>query len=326
MNRWAAAAWTALGLASILAPPSAASAQDYPSHVIRLILPQPPGGAIDLIARTLAEPLSEQMKQPVIVENRPGANGGIAAADVARSTPDGYTLFMAVDTNLVVNPTLYSDLPYDPFRDFAPISVLTRTELVLVANPKLPANNVRELIAYAKANPGKLNYASIGLGTQQHLGMELFKLMTDTKITQIEYRGTAPAITDVMAGRADIMITGPPSAKAMAQSGKLKLLAVTGKQRHPLMPAVPTVAESGVPGYEVTGWFGVLAPARTPAPILDRLTAEIHKAVAHPRFRQTMTNAGLEVVGSTPAQMLVLMRSDTEKWAQVIKATGAKIQ
>lgn len=326
MNRWAAAAWTALGLASILAPPSAASAQDYPSHVIRLILPQPPGGAIDLIARTLAEPLSEQMKQPVIVENRPGANGGIAAADVARSTPDGYTLFMAVDTNLVVNPTLYRDLPYDPFRDFAPISVLTRTELVLVANPKLPANNVRELIAYAKANPGKLNYASIGLGTQQHLGMELFKLMTDTKITQIEYRGTAPAITDVMAGRADIMITGPPSAKAMAQSGKLKLLAVTGKQRHPLMPAVPTVAESGVPGYEVTGWFGVLAPARTPAPILDRLTAEIHKAVAHPRFRQTMTNAGLEVVGSTPAQMLVLMRSDTEKWAQVIKATGAKIQ
>lgn len=326
MNRWAAAAWTALGLASILAPPSAASAQDYPSHVIRLILPQPPGGAIDLIARTLAEPLSEQMKQPVIVENRPGANGGIAAADVARSTPDGYTLFMAVDTNLVVNPTLYSDLPYDPFRDFAPISVLTRTELVLVANPKLPANNVRELIAYAKANPGKLNYASIGLGTQQHLGMELFKLMTDTKITQIEYRGTAPAITDVMAGRADIMITGPPSAKAMAQSGKLKLLAVTGKQRHPLMPAVPTVAESGVPGYEVTGWFGVLAPARTPAPILDRLTAEIHKAVADPRFRQTMTNAGLEVVGSTPAQMLLLMRSDTEKWAQVIKATGAKIQ
>jgi tripartite-type tricarboxylate transporter receptor subunit TctC len=266
------------------------------------------------------------MKQPVIVENRPGANGGLAAGDVARSTPDGYTLFMAVDTNLVVNPTLYRNLPYDPFRDFAPISVLTKTELVLVANPKVPANNVRELIAYAKANPGKLNYASIGLGTQAHLGMELFKLMTETQITQIEYRGTAPAMTDVVAGRADIMITGPPSAKAMSAGGKLKLLAVTGKERHPLMPDVPTIDESGVPGYDVTGWFGILAPARTPKPVLDRLGVEVHKAVAEPRFRDKMTNVGLDVVGSTPEAMLALMHADTKKWAVVIKATGAKIQ
>jgi tripartite-type tricarboxylate transporter receptor subunit TctC len=326
MHRLAAAALSALALACVAARTDPARAQDYPSHPIRLVLPQPPGGAIDLIARTLAAGLSEQMNQPVVVENRPGANGGLAAGDVARSTPDGYTLFMAVDTNLVVNPTLYTDLPYDPFRDFAPLSVLTKTELVLVANPKVPANDVRELIAYAKANPGKLNYASIGLGTQAHLGMELFKLMTKTQITQIEYRGTAPAMTDVVAGRADIMITGPPSAKAMSAGGKLKLLAVTGKERHPLMPDVPTIDQSGVLGYDVTGWFGILAPARTPKPVLDRLSAEVHEAVADPRFRDKMTNVGLDVVGSTSEAMLALMQADTKKWAAVIKATGAKIQ
>jgi tripartite-type tricarboxylate transporter receptor subunit TctC len=316
---------SALALAWLVALPRVAGAQDYPSHAIRLVLPQPPGGAIDLIARTLAERLSEQMGRPVIVENRPGANGGLAAGDVVRSAPDGYTLFMAVDTNLVVNPTLYHDLPYAPFRDFAPISVLTRSELVLVANPKLPADTVRELIAYAKANPGKLNYASIGLGTQSHLGMELFKLMTKTQITRIDYRGTAPAMTDVVAGRSDIMITGPPSAKAMSEGGKLKLIAVTGKQRHPLMPDVPTIDESGVPGYSVTGWFGILAPARTPQAVLDRLSKEVQAAVADQRFRNTMTNVGLDVVGSTPAEMLALMHADTKKWAAVIQATGAKI-
>jgi len=321
-----AAAVPAAALVWLVALPHMARAQDYPSHTIRLVLPQPPGGAIDLIARTLADRISAQMKQPVIVENRPGANGGLAAGDVLRAAPDGYTLFMAVDTNLVVNPTLYHDLPYEPFRDFAPISVLAKTELVLVANPKVAANNVRELIAYARANPGKLNYASIGLGTQAHLGMELFKLMTKTQITRIDYRGTAPAMTDVIAGRSDIMITGPPSAKAMSEGGKLKLLAVTGRQRHPLMPDVPTIDESGVPGYDVTGWFGILAPSRTPKAVLDRLTAEVHKAVADQQFRDKLMNVGLDVVGNTPTEMLALMHSDTDKWAAVIKATGAKVQ
>jgi len=326
MKRLMTAAPCALALTCLVAQPHIVRAQDYPSHAIRLVLPQPPGGAIDLIARTLADRLSAQMKQPVIVENRPGANGGLAGGDVVRAAPDGYTLFMAVDTNLVVNPTLYHDLPYEPFRDFAPISVLAKTELVLVANPKVSANNVRELVAYAKANPGKLNYASIGLGTQAHLGMELFKLTTGTQITRIDYRGTAPAMTDVVAGRSDIMITGPPSAKAMSEGGKLKLLAVTGKQRHPLMPEVPTIDESGVPGYDVTGWFGILAPARTPTAVLNRLTAEVLKAASDQQFRDKITKVGLDVVGSTPAAMLARMHSDTEKWAAVIKATGAKIQ
>lgn len=324
MNRLASVLW-AFSLVCVGAM-SLTQAQDYPSHPIKFILPQPAGGAVDLIARTLGERLSEQMKQPVVVENRPGANGGLAAADVARSTPDGYTLFVAVDTNLVVNPSLYPNLPYDPFRDFAPISVLTRLPLVLVANPQVPANNVRELIAYAKANPGKLNYASIGLGTQQHLGMELFKLMTKTDINQVEYRGTAAAMTDVIAGNVDIMFTGTPSAQGMSQGGKLKLLAVTGKTRSPLLPDVPTVEESGVPGFTLSGWFGILAPAKTPKPILNRLTGEVHKATADPTFVQKMNVQGLEVIGSTPAEMLALMQSDTKKWAEVIRLTGVKIQ
>lgn len=305
--------------------PGLAFADDYPSRPIKLVLPQPAGGAIDLISRTLGDRLADQMQQPVIVENMPGANGGLAAGQVARSTPDGYTLFMAVDTNLTVNPNLYPNLAYDPFRDFAPISVLTKVSLVLVANPKVTANNVQELIAYAKANPGKLNYASIGLGTQAHLGMELFKLMTKTDINMVSYRGTAPAMTDVVAGQVDVMFTGPPSAKAMSEGGKLKLLGVGGKQRLALMPDVPTVDESGVPGYELIGWFGILAPAKTPKPLLDRLTQEVRKAVTDPRFSDKMTAQGLEVFGSTAEEMLALMQADTKKWAEVIKATGVKI-
>lgn len=322
MNRLAALALALIGLVS---SQITARAQDYPSRPIKLVLPQPPGGAIDLISRTLGDRLADQMQQPVIVENMPGANGGLAAGQVARAAPDGHTLFMAVDSNLTVNPNLYPNLAYDPFRDFAPISVLIRVSLVLVANPKVPANNVRELIAAAKADPGKLNYASIGLGTQSHLGMELFKLMTKTDINMVSYRGTAPAMTDVVAGQVDVMFTGPPSAKAMSEGGKLKLLGVGGKKRLTLMPDVPTVDESGVPGYELVGWFGILAPAKTPKPLLDRLTQEVRKAVSDARFSDKMTAQGLEVFGSTAGEMHELMRVDTAKWADVIKATGTKI-
>ena len=302
-----------------------ARAEDYPSRTIRFVLPQPAGGAVDLIARAVADRLSEQMKQPVIVENMPGANGGLAAGQVLRSTPDGYTLFFAVDSNLVINPSLYPNIAYDPFRDFVPISVIAKLHMVLVANPKVPANSVQELIAYAKANPNKLNYAGIGLGTAMHMGMELFKFATKTEINHVSYRGTAPAMTDVVAGNVDVMFTGPPSAKSMSEGGKLKLLAVASPHRMPLMPDVPTVQEAGVPGYEMGSWFGLLAPAKTPKTIVDRLSAEVKKAVADPRFRNRMTEQGLEVYGSTPGQMLELMHSDTKKWADLIKATDIKI-
>jgi tripartite-type tricarboxylate transporter receptor subunit TctC len=317
------AALAALPLACALAP--GAQADEYPTRAIKLVLPQPPGGAIDLISRALGERLSEQTKQPVIVENMPGANGSLAAGHVARSTPDGYTLFMAVDTNLVVNPNLYPNLAYDQFRDFTPISVLTKVALVLVANPAVPAGNVRELIDLARAQPGKLNYASIGLGTQSHLGMELFKIMTRTDINQVSYRGTAPAVTDVVGGQVDIMFTGPPSAKAMAADGKLRILAVGSRQRLRFMPDVPTIDESGVPGYELTGWFGMLAPARTPAPVLDRLTREVRTALTDARFSERISAHGLEIVGGSAAEMTALMQADTRKWAEVIKQTGARI-
>ena len=304
---------------------SARADEPYPSKPIRLILPQPAGGAVDLIARSLADRLSESTRQPVIVENQPGANGGLAAGQVMRSTPDGYTLFMAVDTNLVVNPSLYPNLTYDPFRDFIPISIIAKVYLVLVASSKIEANSVRELLAFARANPGKLNYASIGLGTQAHLGMELFKMMTKTDITQVSYRGTASAMTDIAAGVVDVMFTGPPSAMALATGGKVKMLAVASPERSSLMPQLPTVQEAGVAGYELGGWFGLLAPAKTPQSVVDRLTGEVRKAVADPKLKERLTEQGLDVFGSSSEEMLAVMRADTKKWGEVIAATGAKI-
>jgi tripartite-type tricarboxylate transporter receptor subunit TctC len=314
----------ALALACIVAAP-AAHAQDYPSRPIRLVLPQPAGGAVDLIARTLGDRLSEQMKQPVIVENMPGANGGLAGGAVARAAPDGYTLFMAVDSNLVVNPSLYHNLSYDPFHDFVPIGMIARLYVVLVANPKAPFSSVGELIAYAKAHPNKLNYAGIGFGTAMHMGMELFKFMTKTEINHVSYRGTAPAITAVVAGEVEMMFTGPPAARSMSEGGKLKLLAVAAPQRISLMPDVPTVSEAGVPGYELASWFGLLAPAKTSKPIVDRLSKEINTAVHDPKFGDRMKAQGLQLVGSTPEAMLAAMQADSKKWADLIKATGIKI-
>jgi tripartite-type tricarboxylate transporter receptor subunit TctC len=312
-------AWAAVG-------PNPANAQDYPSRTIKLILPQPAGGAVDLIARSLGERLAEQMNQPVIVENMPGANGSLAGAGVARAAPDGYTLMLAVDSNLVINPSLYNNLNYDPFRDFVPIGVIAKLNMVLVTNPKVEAANVRELIAYAKAHPNKLNYAGIGIGSAMHMGMELFKFETKTQINHVSYRGTASAMTDVVAGVVDLMFTGPPSAKSMSEGGKLRLLAVASPQRMPSMPDVPTVSESGVPGYEMGSWFGLLAPAKTPQPVVERLSAEVSKAVHDPRFTERMTAQGLQVVGSTPAQMVATMQADTKKWAELIKAADIKVQ
>jgi tripartite-type tricarboxylate transporter receptor subunit TctC len=314
-------------LVALLAGAGSLRAEEtYPAKPVTIVLPQPPGGAVDLIARTLAERLSEQLKQPFVVENKPGANGGLAAGQVARATPDGHTLFLAVDTNLCVNPNLYPNIGYDPFRDFAPISILVKLDLVLVAHAGVPFDDVQGMIAYAKANPGTLNYAAIGLGTQQHLGMELFKRMTGTDIAQINYRGTAPATTELLAGIVQVMFTGPQAANAHQNSGKLKVLAVAGPKRLALMPDVPTMQEAGVPGYELSGWFGLLAPARTPPTVVDRITRAVRIAVADPRFTDRLTAQGMEIVGSTPAEMLARMQADTAKWLDVIRATGARIQ
>jgi tripartite-type tricarboxylate transporter receptor subunit TctC len=319
------AAVASLAFAVVFADGPRACADDYPSRPIKLILPQPAGGAVDLIARALGDRLTEQMRQPVIVENMPGANGSLAASAVARAPPDGYALMLAVDSNLVINPSLYHNLSYDPFRDFVPISVIAKLYMVLVANPKVEPKDVRELIAYATAHPNKLNYASIGLGTAMHMGMELFKFVTQTEINQVSYRGTAPAITDVVAGVVDVMFTGPPSAKSMSEGGKLRLLAVASPNRMPLMPDVPTMEEAGVPGFEMASWFGLLAPSKTPKEIVDRLSQEVKKAVYDPKFGERMQAQGLEIVGSSSETMLATMQADTKKWAELIKATGIKI-
>src|ERR1700742_2023661 len=277
----------AVAACAALAAPCPAG-NHYPSRPVKLILPQPAGGAVDLIARALADRLAEQMGRPFIVENMPGANGSLAGGNVARSPSDGYTLMLAVDSNLVINPSLYHTLTYDPFKDFVPISIIARLNMVLVANPKISADSVNELIAYAKAYPNKLNYAEIGIGSAMHMGMEQFKFVTRTEINRVSYRGTAPAITDVVAGNVELMFTGPPSAKSMSEGGKLKVLAVASPERMALLPDVPTVAESGVPGYTMASWFGLLAPAKTSKSIVDRLAAETKTAVNAQIFKDRM--------------------------------------
>jgi len=316
----------ALFALAIAATGPAWAEDQYPTRLISIVLPQPAGGAVDLIARTLGERLSESMKQPVIIENKPGANGSLAAGQVARATPDGYTLFLAVDTNLVVNPSLYPDITYDPFKDFVPIGVIAKLYLALVSNPKLPVDNIADLIKLAKAKPGKLNYGSIGYGSPHHLGMELFKLETKTDLMQVQFRGTAATNAALIGGVVDVGFTGPQAAISLAKSDKLKILAVTSPQRSKLLPNVPTMQEQGVPGFELSTWFGLLAPANTPKSIVDKLSREMRKAVAYPEFKNRITTLGLDVVGSTPEEMLALMKTDTVHWRNLIETTHAKVR
>jgi tripartite-type tricarboxylate transporter receptor subunit TctC len=313
--------WVALYLCAV-----SAGAEDlYPSKPIHFIVTTAAGGAGDLVARAVADRLSESMRQPVIIENQPAGNGGIAAGQVAKSAPDGYTLMTVVDSTLTINPHLYRNLPYDPFRDFAPVSMVTRLPLVLVTNTTVQADSVRELIVLAKGNPGKLNYASTGVGTVLHIGMELFKLMTKTDIVHIPYRATTTAMADLMGGRIDLILIGQSSVKPLMEAGKLKVLAVASPQRSPLMPEVPTLDEAGVPGYEVRSWFGMLAPAKTPPSIVDRLSREAKKAAADPRFVAALAPQGMQIIASSPEEMQAAMQADSKKWAEVIAATGTTI-
>jgi tripartite-type tricarboxylate transporter receptor subunit TctC len=303
-----------------------ARAQDsYPAKSIQLVVTTAAGGANDLVARALAERLSESLRQPVVIENQPAGNGGIAAGQVAKAAPDGHTLMMLVDSTLTVNPHLYRNLAYDALRDFAPISVVTRLSLVLVTNTAVKAESVKELIALAKANPGKLTYASTGLGTQLHVGMELFKLMTGTDVLHVPYRATTAAMADLMGGRIDVVLIGLSSAKAQADGGKIRVLAIAAPQRSPLLPQVPTVDEAGVPGYEVSSWFGLLAPAKTPQSVVERLSREVKKAAADPRFIAALAPQGMEIVASSPQEMSAAMQATSKKWGDVITATGTTI-
>ena len=314
----------ALGV-TLLSAASAHAQDNYPSKPIQVVVTTAAGGALDLVARTVADRLSASMHQPIIIDNQPAGNGSVAAGQFAKAVPDGHTLMMVVDSTVTINPHLYRNLTYDPFRDFAPVNVITRLPLVLVSNSSVQAHNLKELIALVKANPGKLNYASTGVGTQLHIGMEMFKLMTKTDIVHVPYRATTSAMTDLLGGRIDLALIGLSSAKTQVESGKLRAYAISAPQRSSLMPNVPTADEAGLPGFEVRSWFGMFAPAKTPPSVIDRLSREIKKASTDPKFVEALAPQGMQIIASSPDEMAQALREDSRKWGDVIRDTGTMI-
>jgi len=310
----------------LLAAAFPALPQSYPSKAIRLVVPWPPTGTVDILGRTLGQKLSESMGQPVLVENRAGANGMIGSEAVAKSAPDGYTLLVENITGHAINATLQSKMPFDSLRDFAHVSLLAWVPNGVVSLPSLPAKNIQELIALAKAQPGKLTYASFGVGSSAHLTGELFKIMAGIDMLHVPYKGGQPAIADVLAGQVSIYIPVLPSVVQLSKANRLRLLAVTGAKRSSAMPDVPTVAESGLPGFEASNWFGLMVPAGTPADIVSRLNAETLKALQTPDLREKLASLGFEIQSSTQQQFTALLRSETEKWAKVVKTSGARAE
>jgi tripartite-type tricarboxylate transporter receptor subunit TctC len=308
-----------LGLASL------AIAQSFPDHAITLIVPNPPGGLVDTSARLLSEPLSRVLNETVIVENKPGASGNTAYQFVAKAKPDGYTLLISYSGYHVGNPALMDKLPWDPLKDFAPIALLTVSTNVIAVHPSIPVNNLKELIAYAKANPGKLNYASQGNGSVSHIGTEIFKQTTGIEMVHVPYKGSGPAIQDVLAGQVQVFITTPPSVMQHVQSGKLKGLAVTGKTRHPSMPNVPTTAEAGLPSFQLESWVALYAPANTPAPVIAKLSEAVKKGLEQAEVKQRADTAGVEVRYQNPQQMDALLKKELPYWNKVIKAANIKL-
>jgi tripartite-type tricarboxylate transporter receptor subunit TctC len=306
-----------LGLASV----SASWAQEYPTKPIRIIVPLPPGGSNDVLARLLAQKLTESLGQPVVVENKPGAAGNIATDFVAKSAPDGYTIAVAPNQTVAVNPVLYSKLPFDVVKDLEGITMLGRVPMVLVVAPKVAANSVQELIALAKSGPDKLTYASAGSGSPQHMAAEVFKSMTSTRITHVAYKGSVPALVDVLGGVVDVMFCPLNSALPHIRSGKLRALGSTGTQRLALLPNVPTVAEA-VSNYESDIWIGMVLPAKTPPAIVTRLNTELRKALALPEVRDRLAEQGIYAESSTAADFTKLIASDQKRWAAVIKSAN----
>ncbi|HEX2114903.1 MAG TPA: tripartite tricarboxylate transporter substrate binding protein [Alphaproteobacteria bacterium] len=298
----------------------------YPTKTVRIVIPFAPGGVPDIIARLLSPKMTEAMGQPFVVDNRPGAGGTLAAAHVAKSDPDGYTLFMTTVSTQAIAPGLMPNLPYDPAADFTPISHIANVPLVLVVTPSLPATNLKELIALLKANPGKYDFASSGTGAPLHLAGELFKAMSKTDIQHVPYKGSAPALTDVIAGRVAMVFDAVPPALGHIQSGRLRALGVGTKERSAMLPDVPTIDEAGLPGYEAYTWGAFFAPAKTPKPVVDRLHAEVTKALAQPDVRQRLTELGYQIVGSTPDQLDRHVKAEKEKWGKLIRDVGIKAE
>lgn len=302
---------------------AAAMAQSYPTKPIRLIVPLAPGGPSDILARTVAQKLTESLGQPVVVDNRSGAGGSLGTEIAVKSPPDGYTIIL-VSNSLSINPSLYPKLPYDPVRDLQPIALLAEAPYMLVTHPLLPVKSVKGLIALAKARRGQLNYASGGSGTGPHLAMEVFKLMAGIDMTHIPYKGAGPAMIDLIAGQAQVMFANIIASLPFIRSGRMKALAVSSAKRSPAAPEIPAVAESGLAGFNESGQHGILAPAGTPREVVQRLNAEIVKALNLPEIKERLASEGAAIVGSTPEHYAAVIRSDVAKWAKVIKSSGIR--
>ncbi len=305
---------------------TAALAQTYPAKTVRWISPWPAGGANDILSRAIAQELTKAFGQQVIVDNRPGASGTIGTDFVAKSAPDGYTVTLGSTPTHATAPSVYASLPYDPLRDFAPVTLIATLPNVLVVHPSVPATSVPGLIALARARPGKLNFASTGNGTSQHLSAELFKVMAGVDMVHVPYKGTAPALTDLLAGQVDLAFDNMPALLPHIHSGKLRALAVTPAKRSATLPNLPTIAEAALPGYDASVWFGVFVPAGTPRDIISRLHDAVVKGINTPELKQRMAALGAEIAGNTPEEFGAYWRNEIPKWAKVAKAAGIKPQ
>ena len=304
---------------------AAAQSENYPGRAIRLIVPFAAGGGNDILARVISQRFTERWSQPAVVENKPGAGGNIGAEFVAKSTPDGYTLLLATNT-VTMAPWLSAKTPFDVQQDFSPVALLASTPFALVVAPQLPVTTVAELVAYARANPGRLSYGSVGVGTPHHLGMELFKNLTGTDLLHVPYKGSVPALTDVAANRAQAMLVTINAAAPFIQGGRVRVLAVAERRRIAQMKDVPTVIEAGVADFEVSAWYALLAPAKTPDRVVRKLAAELTQLFSEPELRERLAPVGFELSPGTPEQLRALIHADLEKWGRVVKAAGLKTE
>jgi tripartite-type tricarboxylate transporter receptor subunit TctC len=311
---------TALALAVVSA--GSVQSQAYPSKPVRVIVGFPPGGGVDITARLVAAALGDLWRSTVLVDNRPGATGSIGTEIAAKANPDGYTLLLCNISSHAIHPARYKKLPYDHIRDFVPISLIGTTPNVLVAHPSVPVASLKEFIAYARANPGEVNYGSSGFGASPHLSIELLKMMTGIRITGVQYRGAALALADVLGGQMHAMVGNLPGPLPAIRAGKVRALGVTSAQRNARAPDVPTFAESGVPGYDVTSWHGLCAAAGVPKSIVARLNTDLVKLLNGPSLRQRLAEQGVDAVSSTPAQFAAHIRAETARWAKVVRAAG----
>ncbi|MFO1047569.1 MAG: tripartite tricarboxylate transporter substrate binding protein [Geminicoccaceae bacterium] len=315
-----------LGLAAGGLAASAARAEDYPARVVTLVVPFTPGGSADFLGRIVGDQIAHGLGQPVVIDNRPGAGGSVGSAVVAKAEPDGYTLLLGHIGTLAFNPSLYPKLPYDPVSSFAPISMAARLPNVLVVNPSVPVQSVSELIDYARAHPGELNYSSGGNGSAAHIAMAAFASAAEIDLVHVPYKGTAPGVTDLIGGRVQLTMTGGPAVLPLARAGKLRALAVSSATRLAAEPELPTIAEAALPGFEASQWYGIVAPAGTPDPIVQRLNAAVRQAMASPEVVTKLASEGADPWLTTPPEFSEIIATDIARWGQLIRDNGIQVQ